>query len=223
LTLVIAHRGASAYEVENSLAAFRLAVDQGADGIELDIHATADGGLIVHHDDHIGSTSIPTSFLSAVRDLRLANNERVPILSDVMEAVQSRVQLFIEVKTLPPRWDDRLAALLQEGPAPDRYHVHGFDHRIVRRFTTRKPPWPGGVLSASYPIDPVAPIRAAGAAALWQANNQTDADLVDLVHQAGATIYVWTVDDADRMRQLKDWGVDGICTNRPDVARSVIT
>lgn len=223
MTLVIAHRGASAYEVENSLAAFKRALDQGADAIELDVHASADGAIVVHHDDRIGDISISTSPVETVREVRLPNGERIPTLPEVMDAVQSRVTLFVEVKTLAPQWDDHLAATLQDGPAPDHYHVHGFDHRIVRRFTTRLRPWPGGVLSSSYLIDPVAQIKGASADALWQANSQTDRPLVDIVHRAHAKIYVWTVDDPERMRELIDWGVDGVCTNRPDVARSVLS
>ncbi len=222
MTLVIAHRGASAYEVENSLAAFRRALDQGADAIELDVHATADGGIVVHHDEHVGEVSIAVSTLDAIREIKLPNNEYVPTLGDVLNTVGSHAELFVEVKTLPPRWDDTLVDILQDGPSPDHYHVHGFDHRIVRRFTTRRPPWPGGVLSSSYLIDPIAQITAAAATALWQANSQTDRALVDLVHRAKAKLYVWTVDDPSRMRELADWGVDGVCTNRPDLARSVI-
>ena len=76
--LVIAHRGASAREVENSLAAFRAAAGLGSDGVELDIHATADGALIVHHDEKIGGVHhIPYLTAKRVRELRLANGEPI--------------------------------------------------------------------------------------------------------------------------------------------------
>jgi glycerophosphoryl diester phosphodiesterase len=218
--LVIGHRGASAREVENSLAAFRAAAALGADAVELDIHASADGALIVHHDEMIGGMhAIPRLPAERIRELRLANGEPIPTLAEALEAAGPTLQVFVEVKSLAPQFDARLFAALRDGPNPSGYAVHGFDHRIVQRLGQEHPELRRGVLSASYPVQPLADLEAAGATILWQERTLVDRALVELVHGAGMTILAWTVDDLADMRHLLDLGVDGICTNRPDVGR----
>jgi glycerophosphoryl diester phosphodiesterase len=221
--LVIAHRGASGYEVENSLAAFRAAGTMGADAVELDVHGTADGALVVHHDETIdGRHPIAQQSAAAVRAHRLSNGEPVPTLAEALAAVGRRLGAFVEVKGLDPRLDDVLLDALDQGPNPGGYAVHGFDHRIVRRLGARRPALRRGVLSASYAIRPLAALEDTGASDLWQERHLIDQGLVDAVHGAGARVIAWTVNEPDDMRRLLALGVDAICTNVPDVARRVV-
>src|ERR671927_2033492 len=102
---VIAHRGASGYEYENSRAAFRRAVMLDADGIELDVHATLDGVIVVHHDPEIpGAGPIAMLTGAEARQLRIRNGESLPLLSEVLELVGDR-EVYVEVKTLPEHHD----------------------------------------------------------------------------------------------------------------------
>jgi glycerophosphoryl diester phosphodiesterase len=221
LPLVIAHRGASAEEVENSLAAFRRAVLEGADGVELDVHATADGELIVLHDDHLGGQPVITMQLRDVRSHMLANGEAIPTLSEALGTIGT-ASAFVEVKALAPRHDDRLLDILAASPAPASCHVHSFDHRIVRRLGSRRPQLTLGVLSTSYPVKPLSQLADAGASELWQEHSLIDRELVETVHAAGHRIYAWTVDQPARLRALAALGIDGLCTNLPAAARSVL-
>jgi len=84
VALVIAHRGASAYELENTLAAFRLAVEMGADGVELDVHGTADSEFVVHHDEEIRGMRIANVTLDELRREPLRNGEKVPTLTEAL-------------------------------------------------------------------------------------------------------------------------------------------
>jgi glycerophosphoryl diester phosphodiesterase len=220
--LVIAHRGASSIALENSLAAFKAAAPQGADGVELDIHATADGELIVHHDETIDGTHIAKSTAQAIAALWLKNGEPVPTLSQALTAIAPRLQVFIEVKTLAPRWDDRLFETIDRGPNPSGYAVHGFDHRIVRRLGEKRPGLRCGVLSSSYPVRPLAALKDAGASMLWQERTVTDDMLVRTLHDAGMSVFVWTVDEPADLARFVALGVDGICTNVPARARQVV-
>jgi len=220
--LVVAHRGASAREVENSLAAFRAAMQLGADAVELDVHATADGTLVVHHDEAIAGRRIPQLTAQQVAELRLSNGEPIPTLAHVLEAIGPRLQVFVEVKSLPPKFDDRLLEALRRGPNPDAYAVHAFDHRIVRRLGARSPALRRGVLSASYPIRPLVALEDAGATVLWQERTLVDRLLVDALHGAAMQLIVWTVDEPADMAQLLALGVDGICTNRPEIGRRAV-
>jgi len=222
LTWIIAHRGASAYEVENSLAAFRAAAQLGADGVELDVHGTKDGTLVVHHDSSAGSFRIADTRFGELRDHKLPNGETIPRLSDALSTLGTDVEVFVEVKDLRAEHDDSLLEVLEAGPAPTRYHVHSFDHRIIRRLRVKHPSLPCGVLSTSYPVDPLAQLRDAHATELWQVKDMIDKQLVDEAHAADYRVYTWTVDDQQHMRELIALGVDAICTNRPDVAREVV-
>ena len=213
--LVIAHRGASSIELENSLAAFKAAAPQGADGVELDIHSTSDGELIVHHDETIGGRHIAKSTAQAIAALRLKNGEPVPTLSQALDAIAPRLQVFIEVKTLDPRWDARLFDTMDRGPNPSGYAVHGFDHRIIRRLSDKRPGLRCGVLSSSYPVRPLAALKDAGASILWQERTVADEMLTRTLHDAGMSLFVWTVDDPADLASFVAMGVDGICTNFP--------
>ena len=219
---MIAHRGASAYEVENSLAAFRAAGRMGADAVELDVHATADGALFVHHDETIDGHPIPSLTAAAAAAFRLANGEPVPTLGQALDAIGPRLQVFIEVKSLPAQFDGRLFETMQHGPNPSGYAVHGFDHRIVRRLGEERPALRRGVLSASYLVRPLAALEDAGATMLWQERGLVDRPLVEALHGAGCRLFVWTVNDAREMEQLQSLGVDGLCTNFPDIGRRTV-
>jgi glycerophosphoryl diester phosphodiesterase len=213
--LVIAHRGASGIELENSLAAFRAAAPQGADAVELDIHATADGELIVHHDETIAGTPIAASSARTIAALRLPNGEPVPTLSQALGAIPAPLQVFVEVKSLAPRWDDRLLETLDHGPNPAGYAVHGFDQEIVRRLADRRPALRRGAFT-------LAALQRARASILWQDRSGAVEPLVRDMHAAGIQLFVWTVDAPAEMTRFLAWGVDGICTNFPERARRAV-
>jgi glycerophosphoryl diester phosphodiesterase len=193
-----------------------------ADGVELDIHATRDGGIVVHHDPDIAGVG-PIAQLSLVeaRQVRLRNGETLPTLSEILELVGNK-DVWVEVKTLAAAYDDALLAILDQGPVPERYAVHSFDHRIVHRLGEARPCLRRGILLTAYLRDPVSVMRAVGASALWQEWRQVDQELVNQVHEAGSIVIAWTVNelgDLDRMVRL---GVDGLCGNFPDRIRVAI-
>jgi glycerophosphoryl diester phosphodiesterase len=222
MTLIVAHRGASAYEVENSLSAFRLAHAMGADGIELDVHVTADGIPVVHHDPVIDGRPLWQLPHDAVAKHRLPNGEPIPTLATALATIDPGLFVYVEVKALEPRDDQSFLTVLDSAPAPDRYHVHAFDHRIVRRLREHRSDLRTGVLSTSYPIRPALQLQDASAESLWQQDSLIDAELIEAVHDAGARLFAWTVDAPARIRVLTSLGADAICTNRPDIARDAL-
>jgi glycerophosphoryl diester phosphodiesterase len=219
---VIAHRGASGYEYENSRAAFRRAVMLDADGVELDVHATRDGTIVVHHDAEIPGFG-PIALLSRAeaRQVRIRNGEPLPLLSEILELVGDR-DVYVEIKSLPETHDEELFAVLDRGPAPARYSLHSFDHRIIRRLGSCRPEARRGVLLSAYLADPVAAMRGVGATTLWQEWQQVDRDLVTRVHEAGFTIIAWTVNEIGDLERMARLGVDGLCGNYPDRIRVAI-
>lgn len=220
--LAIAHRGASVRETENSLAAFRLARELGADAVELDVHTTADGVLVVHHDEMIGPHHVAHCSFAEARAHHLANGEPLPTLEEALAVIVPHMAAFVEIKAMGPRSDERLLEMLDRTGAPDRIAVHAFDHRIIRRLGAARPSLRRGVLSASYPVHPVRMMEDADANALWQHADLVDEPLVAAVHAAGGVVYAWTVDGPARMKRLLAMGVDGLCSNYPDQARKAI-
>jgi len=219
--LVIAHRGASSIALENSLAAFRAAAGQGADGVELDVHATIDGEIVVHHDPSVLGLPIAQARWRDLATVPLANGEPIPTLAQALD-VLGKLKVFVEVKVLDPRWDDRLLAVLDRGPNPSGYAVHSFAFHVVRRLGQKRPALPRGVLSEVATRNPKQTLEDASAQTLWQERTTLDEALVETVRGLGAGIIAWTVDEPDDMQRFTRWGVDGICTNHPERARPVV-
>jgi glycerophosphoryl diester phosphodiesterase len=216
---VIAHRGASGYEYENSRAAFRRAVMLDADGVELDVHATVDGALVVHHDPEIpGAGPIALLTRAEARQVRIPNGETLPLLSEILDLVGDR-DVWVEVKTLPGMHDRALLETIDRGPAPHRYAVHSFDNQIIQRIGETRPELRRGILLSEHVDDPAAAMRAVGATTLWQDWRQIDRELVTRVHDAGYTVIAWTVNEIGDLERLVRLGVDGLCGNYPDRIR----
>lgn len=227
LPQIIAHRGASREAPENTLAAFQRAVDLGADGIELDVHATCDGTIIVHHDavlrgagPHANDTARPIAMLTTAQALsyRLADGNAPPTLDGVTKLLNHRAVLYCELKG---RGCTKAAVVVlrqYRGPCA----VHSFDHRMIADAAALAPEIPRGVLEVSRHVEPAHPLRGVGARDLWQLADLIDADLVRAVHAYGGRVIAWTVNMPEAITRLAAWGVDGLCTDDVALARRVL-
>lgn len=214
--LIIAHRGITSLAIENSLAAFRLAVENSTprpDGVELDVHSTADGKIVVHHDPTLPSgRPIATTTLDRIREERLADGHQVPTLEEALD-VLGELRVYVEAKGIAPSADGALIGALRGGLHPGRYQVHSFDHRVVARIA-RQAPWFGyGVLSTSYPISPVSPVIAAGARTLWQEWHLVDRELVERCAEREVEVIAWTCRTDQEVRAMAALGVAGVCVD----------
>lgn len=220
--LVVAHRGASAREWENSLAAFRLAVELGADGAELDVHATRDGRLLVHHDPDLpGLGPIARLDAESARRARLPNGEAPPLLEEALDALAG-LDVFVEVKAMPPEAEAALFAAIDSAPVPGRCAIHSFDHALIARLAARAPERRYGVLVEAAPADPALLLAGAGAADLWPRHGIVTSALVRATRDAGGRVIAWTADRPADIRRLAELRVDAICTNVPDRARTAL-
>ncbi len=232
--LVIAHRGACRQAPENTLPAFEIAANWGVDLIELDCQASADGVPIVIHDDDLRrTTSAPaewgTQRLKVVE--RTADElaaldagqwfgprfqgTRLSPLADVLATISPRTPLLIECKSGSPA---ELCRLLTDNPRwVDRVAVQSFDWRFLAECRSRLPNLVLGALGEEK-LTPERLDQMAGldiAAVGWR-NEDVDAAAIELAHQRQFQVWVWTVDDPARQRQLLDAGVDGLITNEAD-------
>lgn len=220
---IIAHRGTPREHPENSLPGFARALAIGADAIELDVHVTADGVPVVHHDAELATgphagRAIAALTLAEVQATALAPGVTVPTLADACALAAGRATVYVEVKA---RDAEAAVARTLAGLGP-RAPVHSFDHRVSRRLRDLLPATPAGVLSTSYLVDTVAALRAADARDLWQHWSMVDAALVRAVHAAGGRVIVWTMNDVDVARALAALGVDGLCTDVPGAMRAAL-
>jgi glycerophosphoryl diester phosphodiesterase len=218
---LIGHRGAPRAHAENTLASFLHAIDAGADAIELDVHGTSDGAIVVHHDPTVARPD-GRAQRSSARIAKLTAEElrsiapAVPTLGEVLDAVASRATVYIEIKA------DNIEADVIDCVARShaRCAIHSFDHRIVRRVGTLGAKIPTGILLSSYLLDPASALTLAGARDYWLWWEFVDRAVVEAVHAVGGRVVAWTVNDASAAHALARLGVDGLCS---DVAGELAT
>ena len=238
--LIFAHRGASAYAPENTLAAFRLAFEQGADGIELDAKLSADGIVVVMHDQTVdrttnGSGSVSKLTMSEIKLLDAGGHfspsfigEPVPTLEEVFEAVGKRLLINIELTNYDSAIDAlpiRVAQLIKKHHLSDQVMMSSFHPLNLIRFHWQLPTvttglltqpagagaWARSWIGTLLPYDALHPYFA-----------DVNAEMVDRIHQRGKKINVWTVNSGEEICRLKNLMVDGIITDDPILARKAL-
>ena len=242
---MFAHRGGSALGPENTLAAFDLGMRAGADGLELDVHLSADGVPVVHHDatlDRTTSASGPVAARTAADLARVDAGYRfagrgdfpfrqqgvgIPSLVDVLRTYPD-VPVIVEMKEDSHDMGEAVAREVRAAGAADRVCAAGFGARSA---AAARAALPEMACSASRPEARIAvyramagwPVRRARYGA-YQVPERTrllrvvSPRFVRYAHEADVKVQVWTVDDEADMRRLLSWGVDGLISNRPDLA-----
>jgi glycerophosphoryl diester phosphodiesterase len=224
---VIAHRGASLAERENTLPAFQRAYTMGADAVELDVRRTLDGAMAIHHDAALADGRLICETHSA--DLVGV----IPFLSEALDACAG-MWVNIEIKNYPddPDFDETdslaatVAAHLIERGQDERWLISCFHRPTVDAMRTLHP----GVRTAWLTLgvreedcEKVARDMArSGHSALHPWTNLLTRACIETFHSHGLAVNSWTIDDPVRMAELIEWGIDGICTNAPDVALEVL-
>lgn len=211
--LVLGHRGASAATRENTPEAFRLADAMGADGVELDVRRVADGRLLVAHDP------LPDA-LDEVDRLNLAT------LDDVLDACGDRMLVNVEIKNWPTDagFDPTMAMVapiveqLRRRGSVSRWLISSFSWDTLEACRAAAPEIATAWLVSTLSADRIAMTAEAGHTAVnpWEPN--VTAEFVRQCHDAGLAVNTWTCNDPVRLVELADLGVDGVCTDVPDVA-----
>lgn len=223
MPLVVAHRGASsAHPPGNTVEAFAAAVELGADWVELDVRPTADGALAVHHDADLPDGR---TIAEVVADDLPA---WVPLLSAALDAC-GPLGVNVEIKAdCPPASHEAMVeaavAELRRRGRPHRWLLTSFEWDLMAMARDRAPELPTGLLFFD-PAQADAAVTEAdrgGHAAVNPWDPAVDGAYVERAHRAGVAVNVWTVDGPDRIAELAAFGVDGVITNVPDVARAVL-
>jgi len=220
---IIAHRGASSQRPENTVEAFRRAGVLGADAVELDVRSTADEVLVVHHDAVLADGRA----LAETRRDDLPGD--IPTLTEALDACEG-MWVNVEIKHDPsePGFDPReaiayaTAALLARRPEPlSRWLVSSFRRETIDAVHAAEPELATAWLCLTLDASTAASLARDGHVAAHPWVEGLTPEVIAACHAVGLRVNVWTCDDPDRMKQLIAAGVDGLCTNVPDVGRQV--
>ena len=233
--MIQAHRGASTCHPENTLEAFSAAIEQGADGIELDVHLSKDGEIVVAHDAQLERVSNGTGYINdhTLEELKAldigwfpleGNAYRIPTLSEVFSLVKpSGLFVNVELKTTERLYPDlpaKLLALADEYGMGERVIYSSFNHYSLKHIKALDPKARIGLLYELGIVDPWVYANYVGADAIHPHYYVIAAlpETVALCHEHGVKVNVWTVDDPGAIRLMLKCAVDGIITNKPDTA-----
>lgn len=230
--MVIAHRGASLQAPENTLAAIRRAVDDGADWVEIDVQETADGKVVVFHDSdfkRVGgkplkiwdatSKQLPGIEIGSWFDPEFSE-ETTPSLREVLELCRDRSGVLIELKYYghDQQLEQRVIDIVEEENMQDQVMVMSLSYTGVQKVRQLRPDWKVGLLSTVALGD----ITQLDVDFLGLNSRAATKMLINRAHQNGIEIYVWTVNDPLDISTMASRGVDGIITDAPDRAIKVL-
>ena len=236
-TMIQAHRGASAYCPENTLEAFSKAIEQGADGIELDVHLTKDGEIVVAHDARIERVSDGTGYINdlTLKELKSLNFGklstdglvcRIPTMAEVFSLIKpSGLMVNIEMKTTERLYlelPEKLIALTEEYSMREYVLYSSFNHYSLQQIKKIDPKAKIGLLYQLGMVDPWVYADYVGAYAIHPHYYVIAAlpETVERCHENGIKVNVWPVSETEAIDLMLNCGVDGIISNKPDMAKA---
>lgn len=238
LPLVISHRTQGGTMPENTIVGVEAAIAAGADGIEIDVRATADGVVVLHHDATLERTTGDPREVSAVTldDLQavrvqplhqVREPQPVPTLAEALHTIGGRAILVIEIKQAGI--EAQVASVVREANAEGWCWIWTFDPGVGIACRQVMPDVPVGLNTApgilerfGYPDEPIAICVRHGFAAVSWNHRSVDEALVTRAQRRGLATYCWTVDEPEDIRRVAEAGVDAICTDFPDRVDAVL-
>ncbi|TJZ44106.1 glycerophosphodiester phosphodiesterase [Streptomyces piniterrae] len=220
--LTIGHRGVMGVEPENTLRSFVRAEREGLDVIELDLHLSKDGALVVMHDADVDRTTdgtgpIAERTLAELRELDAGRGERIPVFEEVVEAVRAPLQA--EIKDVAAA--QALAEVMRARDLTGRVEVISFHDEALAAIRTLLPGVRTALVGSRYGSDVVDRAQAVGASMLSLNIRRLTLELVERAHAAHLKVLGWTVNTHDHLRLVRGLGLDGAVTDLPEIRRAV--
>ncbi|UQA96678.1 glycerophosphodiester phosphodiesterase [Streptomyces halobius] len=220
--LTIGHRGVMGVEPENTLRSFVRAEREGLDVIELDLHLSKDGALVVMHDADVDRTTdgvgpIAERTLAELRELDAGRGERIPVFEEVVEAVRAPLQA--EIKDVAAA--QTLAAVMRARDLTGRVDVISFHDEALAAIRTLLPGVRTALVGDRYGADIVDRAQAVGATMVSLNIRRLTLELVERAHAAHLKVLGWTVNTHDHLRLVRGLGLDGVVTDLPEIRRAV--
>ena len=221
---IIAHRGASGYEPENTLAAFRSAIAMQADAIELDVQICKSGDIVVFHDKRLkritgAKGKIKRKKIAGLRKLDAGRGEHIPTLKEVLDLCDAKININVELKS--KRAAMTTAMIIRNSIRTghwknEHFFVSSFFYKELRRFHEVCPEIPIGLLYNRRPKKLKKRIKQFNPISVHLNVSHIKKKWIEMVHKYELKVYVWSVDDPDIAAILVSEGVDGFFSNYPD-------
>ena len=213
---IIAHRGASYFEPENTLRAFKRAIEMGADFVELDVRLTNDNELVVIHDPDVSRT---TNGNGLVRDLTLEElkkfdagyGEKISTLEEVIKLVKNKTGLVVEIKE--PGTENMIIEKIEENN-PENAILTSFFHKSVKNVRKSSSGIDAGIIFVGEPVNVGKLADEANANVIFPSYRYMGEELVKNAKKHNLTVYPWAIDDPVVFKKFENMGVDGIITNK---------
>lgn len=219
--LTIGHRGAMGVEPENTLRSFVRAEHDGLDVIELDLHLSKDGALVVMHDAEVDRTTDGTGpisdlTLAELRELDAGQGERVPLFEEVLDAVEAPLQA--EIKDVAAA--RALAEVMHRRDLVERVEVLSFHDEAVAEIARLVPGVRTALVASRYGLDVVDRALAVGAGSVVLNIRRLTLEIVERAHAANLKVIGWVVNTQDHLRLVRGLGLDGATTDYPEIKRT---
>lgn len=219
--LTIGHRGVMGVEPENTLRSFVRAQEAGMDAVELDLHLSKDGALVVMHDAEVdrttdGSGAIADRTLAELRELDAGKGERVPVFEEVLDAVHSPLQA--EIKDVAAA--RALAEVMHRRGLAERVEVSSFHDEAVAEIASLVPGVRTVLIASRWEADVVDRATAVGAASLALNIRRLTLEVVERAHAEGLRVIGWVVNTQDQLRLARAFELDAVTTDFPEIRRT---
>ena len=215
----IGHRGARAYEPENTLSSFRRALELGVDAVELDVRKTRDNELVVIHNADVnkttdGSGAVNELTLEEIQRFITEKGEHVPTLEEVLDAVAKRVKVLVELKETGT--EEQVISLIRKKRLTENVIIISFHEDALRKVRELSDEVETGLIYVRHknPIQAALDLKAEYLLPLYRFTHSAD---VKKAHEAGLKVIVWTINNKEEVDEYKKKGVDGIASDRPDI------
>lgn len=216
---VVAHRGASGYEPENTIRAVERAIDMGADAVEVDVRLSKDKVPVVIHDETIdrttdGSGRVDNYTVQQLKSFDAGRGEKIPLLSEVLDVVRGRICLLLELKEVDV--SKYVLDLVENRNMLNQVMFISFHEEALKNIAQANPKTYRGLIYAK-PEEFILKARNLGCVAIMPHYRLASLKTVEFAHRFNLKVNVWTVDDLETVGELVKRGVDSITTNKPDL------
>jgi glycerophosphoryl diester phosphodiesterase len=217
--LKVGHRGARAYEPENTLRSFKKALELGVDAVELDLHRTRDGEIVVIHDEDVkrttnGKGAVSNLTLQEIKRLLIDKDERIPTLEEVFNLIDKKVKIFIELKEVG--LEEQVLALVKKKDLTANVVLVSFLEDALAKVRELDAEVETGLIYAKHknPVKAALELKAQWLVAFYRFTHTAN---VQKAHENGLKVLVWTVNTAEEAEAMAKKGVDGIASDKPDI------
>jgi glycerophosphoryl diester phosphodiesterase len=215
----VGHRGARAYEPENTLCSFKKAIELGVDAVELDVRKTKDSEIIVIHDADIkrttnGSGLVSDLTLQQVKSFSADKNEKIPTLAEALDFIDKKVRVFVELKETG--FEEQVLSIVKKKGLVKNVVIVSFLEDALRRVRELDSGIETGLIYAKHknPLKSALELKAQWMLAFYKFTHTAN---VQKAHESGLKVLVWTVNTPEEVAEMKKKGVDGVASDKPDI------